>query len=89
MGICVVRLTTTIQIKYDTHKAYNTYTVLCTVNLKIMIFGIFPVEVVILMITTSLNVSLATDKDNKRRWVNIICSIVGFIGIMYCSVYSA
>ncbi len=62
---------------------------LCAVNLKIMIFGIFPVGVVILMITTSLNVVLATDKDNKRRWVNIICSIVGLVGIMYCSVYGA
>jgi hypothetical protein len=54
-----------------------------------MIFGLFPVEVVILMITTSLNVVLATDKDNKRRWINIICSIVGLVGIMYCSVYGA
>jgi hypothetical protein len=54
-----------------------------------MIFGILPVEVVILMITTSLNVVLATDKNNKRRWVNIICSIVGLVGIMYCSVYGA
>ena len=54
-----------------------------------MIFGLFPVEVVILMITTSLNVVLATDKDNKRRWINIICSIVGLVGIIYCSVYGA
>lgn len=58
-------------------------------NFKNMIFGLFPVEVVILMITTSLNVVLATDKDNKRRWINIICSIVGLVGIMYCSVYGA
>ena len=48
---------------------------------------IFPVEVVILMITTSLNVVLATDKDNKKKRINIICSIVGLVGIMYCSVY--
>jgi hypothetical protein len=52
-----------------------------------MIFGLFPVEVVILIITTSLNVALATDKDNKRRWVNVICSIVGLVGIVYFSVY--
>jgi len=54
-----------------------------------MIFGLFPVSVVILMITTSLNVALATDKDNKRRWVNVICSIIGLVGIICCSVYGA
>ena len=37
MGICVVRLTTNFKIKYDTHLAYNIYTVLCAVNIGIMI----------------------------------------------------
>lgn len=36
MGICVVRLTTKIKIKYDTSLAYNIYTVLCAVNLNKM-----------------------------------------------------
>jgi hypothetical protein len=31
LGICVVRLTTKFQIKYDTSLAYNIYTLLCAV----------------------------------------------------------
>jgi hypothetical protein len=37
LGICVVRLTEKIQIKYNTSLAYNIYTVLCTVKFKDMI----------------------------------------------------
>ena len=33
MGICVVRLTTNLEIKYDTSLAYNIYTLLCAVNI--------------------------------------------------------
>ncbi len=34
LGICVVRLTANFKIKYDTHLAYNIYTLLCAVNFK-------------------------------------------------------
>ena len=36
MGICVVRLTINFKNKYDTHLAYNIYTLLCAVNFKTM-----------------------------------------------------
>jgi len=54
-----------------------------------MIFGLYPVTVVILIITTSLNAALATDKRNSKRWINVICTIVGLVGIIYSSVYGA
>jgi len=36
LGICVVRLTTKLKIKYDTSLAYNIYTLLCGVNFRTM-----------------------------------------------------
>jgi len=49
---------------------------------------LIPIDVIILMITTSFNAALATDKDNKRKWINIICTLLGLSVIIYRSVYS-
>lgn len=52
-----------------------------------MIFGLFPIPVVALMITTTLNVVLALNKNNRKRWINVVASIVGLFTIVYCSIY--
>jgi len=41
------------------------------------------IDVIILMITTSLNFGLSTYKNNKIRWVNVLCTILGLVVIGY------
>jgi hypothetical protein len=47
---------------------------------------LIPIDVIILMATTSLNFALATEKENKRRWINVICTILGLVVILYRTV---
>jgi len=49
---------------------------------------LIPTDVIILMITTNLNFGLATDKNNKRRWINILCTMLGLVVIGYKFLYN-
>jgi len=47
-----------------------------------------PIEIIILMAMTSINFALATEKENKARLINIVCTTLGFIVIFYNSIYN-